>query len=34
MDLPFDTKKEESELAAIREREEEDVARILSEKYD
>ena len=31
--LPFDTAKEEAELAAIREREEEDVARILSEKY-
>src|SRR3989344_9462443 len=31
--LPFDTTKEETELAAIREREEEDVARILSEKY-
>ncbi|MDE1944481.1 MAG: type II/IV secretion system protein [Patescibacteria group bacterium] len=31
--LPFDTSKEESELAAIHEREEEDVARILSEKY-
>ena len=31
--LPFDTAKEESELAAIHEREEEDVAHILSEKY-
>ena len=31
--LPFDTTKEEGELAAIHEREEEDVARILSEKY-
>ena len=31
--LPFDTTKEEAELAAIHEREEEDVARILSEKY-
>lgn len=33
MKLPFDTTKEEGELAAIHEREEEDVARILSEKY-
>src|SRR5690242_12972305 len=31
--LPFDTTKEEAELAAIHEREEEDVAHILSEKY-
>src|SRR3989344_878286 len=31
--LPFDPAKEEAELAAIHEREEEDVARILSEKY-
>lgn len=34
MDLPFDTKKTDSQLAATREREEEDVARILSEKYN
>ncbi|MDP1689962.1 MAG: ATPase, T2SS/T4P/T4SS family [bacterium] len=33
MDLPFDTKHEEEELAEVREREEEDVARILSKKY-
>ena len=33
MDLPFDTKKEEAKLAEVREREEEDIARILSEKY-
>ncbi len=33
MDLPFDTKKEEAQLAVVREREEEDLARILSEKY-
>ncbi len=33
MDLPFDTKHEEAKLNEIREREEEDVARILSEKY-
>lgn len=33
MDLPFDTTKETSKLAEIREREEEDLARILSEKY-
>jgi type IV pilus assembly protein PilB len=30
----FDTEKEDAQLAAIREREEEDLARILSEKYD
>lgn len=34
MDLPFDTKKADAELAEVREREEEDVARILSEKYN
>jgi len=33
MDLPFDTAKEERELSEAREREEEDVTRILSEKY-
>ena len=33
MDLPFDTTKETEKLAEIREREEEDLARILSEKY-
>lgn len=33
MDLPFDVKKEQEKLAELREREEEDVARILSEKY-
>ena len=33
MDLPFDTKHEDAQLAAIREREEEDLAHILSEKY-
>ncbi|MBI4133021.1 type II/IV secretion system protein [Candidatus Uhrbacteria bacterium] len=33
MDVPFDTKKEGARLAEIREREEEDLARILSEKY-
>lgn len=33
MDLPFDPKHTEEELAAVREHEEEDVARILSEKY-
>ncbi len=33
MDLPFDTKKTDAQLAGVREREEEDVARILSEKY-
>ncbi len=33
MDLPFDTSKEERELAETHLREEEDVARILSEKY-
>ena len=30
----FDTKKEEAKLTEVREREEEDLARILSEKYD
>jgi len=34
MDLPFDTHRTDAELAEVREREEEDVARILSEKYD
>ncbi|MBU6388410.1 GspE/PulE family protein [Patescibacteria group bacterium] len=33
MDLPFDTKDEDTKLTEVREREEEDVARILSEKY-
>ena len=33
MDLPFDTQREEAKLAEVREREEEDVVRILSEKY-
>jgi type IV pilus assembly protein PilB len=33
MDLPFDTKGADAKLAEVREREEEDVARILSEKY-
>jgi len=33
MDLPFDTDQEERKLAEVREREEEDVAHILSEKY-
>ncbi|MDB5189298.1 MAG: pilB1 [Parcubacteria group bacterium] len=33
MPLPFDTDAEDQKLATIREREEEDVARILSEKY-
>lgn len=33
MDLPFDTKKEDAKLAEIREHEEEDLARILSDKY-
>ena len=33
MDLPFDPAKEDAQLAAIHEREEEDVARIISEKY-
>src|SRR3989344_3688126 len=33
MDLPFDIAREEAKLAGVREREEEDVARILSEKY-
>ena len=34
MDSRFDTKHEDTELARVREREEEDVAHILSEKYD
>ncbi|MCX6787413.1 MAG: GspE/PulE family protein [Candidatus Kaiserbacteria bacterium] len=33
MDLPFDTEQETNKLAEVREREEEDVAHILSEKY-
>ncbi|HUQ30152.1 MAG TPA: GspE/PulE family protein [Candidatus Paceibacterota bacterium] len=33
MDLPFDLKREHAALAEVREREEEDVAKILSEKY-
>lgn len=33
MDLPFDTDNETTRLAQVREQEEEDVARILSEKY-
>ena len=33
MDLPFDIDKETQKLAAVREREEEDVAHILAEKY-
>ena len=33
MDLPFDTTRGDAKLADIREREEEDLARILSEKY-
>src|SRR3989344_6047903 len=33
MDLPFDTKQTDKELALIREREEEDLASILAEKY-
>ncbi|MEK7601868.1 MAG: GspE/PulE family protein [Patescibacteria group bacterium] len=33
MSLPFDTDAEDAKLGAIREREEEDLARILSEKY-
>lgn len=33
MDLPFDSEHEVTELAQVREREEEDVAHILSEKY-
>ncbi|MBI5405634.1 type II/IV secretion system protein [Candidatus Kaiserbacteria bacterium] len=33
MDLPFDVAREGAKLAEVREREEEDVARILSEKY-
>ncbi|MHB8661010.1 MAG: GspE/PulE family protein [Minisyncoccota bacterium] len=33
MDLPFDTTREEAKLAEVREHEEEDVARILSDKY-
>ena len=34
MDLPFDTTHTDAELAAVRAREEEDLARILSEKYE
>ncbi len=34
MDLPFDTKATDTKLEEMREREEEDVAHILSEKYD
>ncbi len=33
MDLPFDTTKETSKIAEVREREEEDLAQILSDKY-
>jgi type IV pilus assembly protein PilB len=33
MDLPFDTKREGTKLTEVREREEEDVAHLLSEKY-
>ncbi len=33
MDLPFDTTREEAKLTEVREHEEEDVARILSDKY-
>lgn len=33
MDLPFDTKKEDAQIAHLREREEEDVIQILSQKY-
>lgn len=33
MDLPFDTEGETRKLGEVREREEEDVAHILSEKY-
>ncbi|MBU6214337.1 GspE/PulE family protein [Patescibacteria group bacterium] len=33
MDLPFNTEEENSKITEIREREEEDVARIISEKY-
>ena len=33
MDLPFDPAGADAKLAEVREREEEDVARILSEKY-
>jgi type IV pilus assembly protein PilB len=33
MDLPFDTKKTDTKLSEVREREEEDLASILSEKY-
>ncbi|MHB8710308.1 MAG: GspE/PulE family protein [Minisyncoccota bacterium] len=33
MDLPFDTTRGDAKLAEVREREEEDIARILSEKY-
>ena len=34
MDSHFDTKREDAELARVREREEEDVAQILSDKYE
>ena len=34
MDLPFDTEHETTKLAQVREREEEDLAQILAEKYD
>ncbi len=34
MDLPFDTKRTNAKLSAIHDREEEDVARILSDKYN
>ncbi|MHB1163370.1 MAG: hypothetical protein ACYCZZ_02530, partial [Minisyncoccota bacterium] len=33
MNLPFDTESTDTKLAEVREREEEDVASILSEKY-
>ena len=33
MDLPFDTEHEKTKLAQVREREEEDIASILSDKY-
>ena len=33
MDLPFDTTREKAKLTEVREREEEDIARILSDKY-
>ena len=33
MDLPFDTEHEATKLAQVREREEEDVAQVLSDKY-